>query len=447
MPVPGTMVRISCALVVAAGIAVSPAPALEFGFGGETEPVAGAPSIDLGGSAEFRLRGYPFLPYPGAPTVEARPAGRLDFSWSSPSAEAKIAVELDPGALAPDPGSLVDEAWLAAYFRAFELRGGLMRTVWGKGDGLHVLDVVDPVDYSDFVNADPRSSKIAQPAVRLDARFSDTGKLELLYVPLFSPHRTPTAGRWKPVEYTILSTILASPPYGSTEPLSDILVHPDADTLGRGQFGLRLTGTAGGIDLGAQYYRGFIREPSINLNPADFAANSGRIAVAYDPFHQIGIDSAFAVAGFAVRAEAALTLTPDVAGSDWLVRNRTFGWVLGADRDILGFGVNLQMMGTHLLDRAGITLPYDVDARTSPFTGVLALRLARSFSNERIVLETTGVWIAGTGEYMLRPRATFALPGEVSLVLAGAWFGGEFTGRFGQYRGNPYLEATLSVPF
>ncbi len=450
----GIFIPAAFALVSACFFSFGPAAiqagAQDFGFGAIDSTAAAdgqSGSLSVSGSAELRMRGYPDTADLLATSLELKPVGRIDFSYATKSVEAKLKLRLDPSALVANPASLLDEAWLSAFAGAFEIKAGLFRTTWGKGDSLHVLDVLDPTDYTDFINSDTKYSKIAQPTLKVDFRTSENGKLELAYLPIFRGNTIPQSGRWIPASLVTLATVLAYPPYNATLPLSQTLIFPGTDTLRWGQAGARLTDSLGGIDLGLQYYYGFLRDPVIDMNPVNFALNDKKIHVGYDRYHQIGADAAFVLAGFNFRAEAAFNMTDDVAGDNYLVHNRSVGWTAGVDRDILGFGVNLQTLGNWILSHDKITLPYDIEANTDELTNLLALRLSRSFFNEKLSLEATGVWLVGSEDFMVKPKVSYAFPGDLVVSAEGAWFDGAASGQFGQYKANKYIELAFTLPF
>ncbi len=49
-------------------------------------------------------------------------------------------------------GHIIDlrEAFIDLTFEKFDLRLGKQQIVWGKTDGVRVLDVVNPLDYKEF---------------------------------------------------------------------------------------------------------------------------------------------------------------------------------------------------------------------------------------------------------------------------------------------------------
>jgi hypothetical protein len=69
---------------------------------------------------------------------------------------------------------------------------GLQQIVWGQADGLRVLDVINPLDYREFILEDFLDSRRPLWTLRTDVPV-EKGFLQLLWVPYFAPGRLPTA--------------------------------------------------------------------------------------------------------------------------------------------------------------------------------------------------------------------------------------------------------------
>ena len=91
----------------------------------------------------------------------------------------------------------IDEAYVRAYFGAFDIEGGLRKLTWGKADSMGPLDVINPLDFSDFsAISDMMNLKIARPLVHLSYRFGSFSKIESVVIPAFEPARFAETGRW-----------------------------------------------------------------------------------------------------------------------------------------------------------------------------------------------------------------------------------------------------------
>jgi hypothetical protein len=73
-----------------------------------------------------------------------------------------------------------------------DLKLGLQQVVWGQSDGLRVLDVINPLDYREFILEDFIDSRRPLWLARADAPVGQ-GSLQLIWVPYFAPARLPAA--------------------------------------------------------------------------------------------------------------------------------------------------------------------------------------------------------------------------------------------------------------
>jgi hypothetical protein len=100
-------------------------------------------------------------------------SGKLNFTAETFRADAVINLKLAPGLVYYGKSSpvYIDEAYVRAYFGGFDIEGGLRKLTWGKADALGPLDVINPLDYSDFsvmsrAAGDPMILKTARPLIR-----------------------------------------------------------------------------------------------------------------------------------------------------------------------------------------------------------------------------------------------------------------------------------------
>ncbi len=382
---------------------------------------------------------------------------------------------------------------------SLELTAGLVKVVWGKGDSVRVLDVVNPQDFSDFINADLEDRKIPQGLVKLDWRTSQSGKLEALYVPFFQGHTLPLQGTWAPRAFTDLRTqvragfydgayqaaygvtlggllasaaasgnitvaaiagsaamptlqanaaAIASAQAGAQADalVDDLLLLPDTHALAWGQGGVRFTDSFAGVDFGLQYYTGFLRDPVYDADPARLAATR-HLAVDYNRYHQAGLDAAFVLADFNLRLEAAWHQSVDVPGTDPLVRNPFASAVAGLDRTFGELSVNLQAQGTWIQGLSGATGAYDAQKDADELTGLVAAQAAYGFANDRAELSLAGSVNAPDGDWVLIPRLALYPVDDVTLTVGGKWFGGDPEGQLGQYAANSFAEVKASYSF
>jgi hypothetical protein len=434
-------------------------------------------------------------------------SGKLNFTAGGSNAEAVINLRLNTKFNnsfsfnnAASPISF-DEAYLRAFYGSLTVEGGIRKLTWGKADSMGPLDVINPVDFSDFTSiTDLLNQKIGRPMVHASYAFGPFTKLEGVFLPWFEGHRFASDGRWAPAQmaryqdaYTGdiknafdgalsrfpaasgLSSILLSAleQYGTIDTDS---LYPDTDSLQYAQGGVRLTTTIGSSDIGLQYFTGNLFRPAvtigsfdefsralddilngINQSPPDIpdeAAlrdlfNKLDFEIAYNRYHQIGLDYAQVIGGFNLRSELAANITKDFSGNDGLVYNPAILWSLGFDRDLLwGINLNCQINESVRLmhHRVGADWRRDIEAGTEATSTRLTAILSRKFLRDELELNITGLWGIEDRDFFLIPALIWT-KGDLVLRLSGGVFGGSRKGELGQYRDNYFVKLGLTYAF
>lgn len=205
---------------------VALAGAQDFGFDAPADDAVDTGIAKTGTvfSGDLRFAGRAYLgTAPSADAAVVAPAAavvRADVNAAG--ADLGLALRLDPELLTANPVRVLDELSLKAYFGdSVELVAGLTKLSWGKADSLRVLDVVNPLDYSDFVNQPLEDRKIAQGLFDLTWRTGDSGKLEVAYLPFFEGDSFPLKGTWAPQAFTDLRTQVWNGFYSGANPTSN----------------------------------------------------------------------------------------------------------------------------------------------------------------------------------------------------------------------------------
>ena len=467
----------------------------------------GKPALSAEGSLSFSLLAFPFALADGDfADSTVLPEGRFSIKASGSKVDAMIGLRLDRNILGNRPASLLDEARLRIFLGRATVEGGLMRVSWGRADSLSVLDVINPRDLSDLTLREENDRKIAVPMLRLTESLGERASVELVYLPFFEGDRTATSGPWVPAKLaagkTALETAMAARLYNSYKAslwsaafapayaqamiatgndstasyaaaaaaadaqvaavdaslsakaaneaattLADPFSSPDTNRLDYGQAGFRLAAGLGGIDLGLQYFYGYLTTPAYDMNPASIAAAGGKIPLYWNRYHQIGADMATVLAGFNIRIEGGANLTEDMSGDDPLVYNPAFVWAAGFDRSLFaGIDINLQAMGKVRLFHDKITSPLDVEYGSDVTTTQVAVLLSRSFARETVKLEMLGLFGVEKLDCMIEPGIVFTT-GDAEIALRGRYFGGDTAGDLGQFHDSSYVELSATYKF
>ena len=243
-----------------------------------------AARLEWGGFVSTTMRSYIDPDDPGDSPLDTYPEIGLDLHYSADNSEAVANLRfhrnwLYDGSFAIDSGSftpivtedetpvevsaghqnvlwylqqMIDEAYLRLFYDHFDLQAGFLKEVWGTGDQSHVVDLLNPTDYYDYVNIDYIDRKLAEFMFKLNIPFGMNGLVEMVYVPTFTPDSSPIASRWTPQSVKEL------------ESFTNITPPEDKKSLEDGQAALRISGTAGGMDLAGTYYLGYLRQPGFS---------------------------------------------------------------------------------------------------------------------------------------------------------------------------------------
>lgn len=476
-----------------------------FGFGfddeaGESTSAGIAPSVTVSGEAKASILAHidELDSSSSRKAFNAGPlfTGKLGFDASAANAEASVNLNLD--AAESIPVSL-SEAWVRGYWGKLDLTAGIQKLTWGKADIEGPLDMINPIDYSDLTVIDQMDRKIARPLVHASWAAGSFTKVEAVFIPGFEPSRFDTDGRWKPNELSNFSSGIAAvvpaaiektltqmvglglinpmtDPAGFaatqasltssiTKSLTELEAEgvsgffPNTETIKYGQFGLRATTTIESHDMGLQYFTGNLRKPSVSVDSATaftldlekpekpkLVFDRNAISVSYDRYHQFGADWATVLAGFNLRAEAAINLTADLKGTDGAIANPAALWSIGFDRDIIA-GINVNAQGTgsvRLMHNKLGGAPDDCEAGKDLTSTRIMLRLSRKFFRDEVEFLVTGLWGIEDADWYVIPELNW-VRNSIALGVRAGFFGGNSDGELGQYKDNDY--ATLMIKY
>ena len=431
-----------CALIVAAGI---PVFGQDFGFAAEDEDAPGSSRsgisgwIDIGAAAPFASFGDP-----SAISLGDLAASRIEFSWDSGKFGATAALMVSKSRIASDPASLVDTAVLSYFGEKFWFEGGLMKLSWGRADSQGPLDVTNPLDLRDLTVSDPLERKIAMPMLRARYSLNQASALEAVFIPSFAGHRMALDGIWAPAALKSLA-VMVQPGKVLAAATEDLVPRT---TLNNFQAGARFSASLVSVDLGLQYFYGFLPTPAASVlikgPPGD---PNNDVSFSYNRYQQVGADFAFVAAGFSFRGEVAANLTGDLAGSDPEVYNPAIAYSLGFDRDLFGMAtLNLQYSGSYRINNGAIVAPLDIETGKPEFASTLTGMLTRSFFKDKVGLSLGGIWGLSSQDFLLMPKITFVSGDAEASVQAGI-FGGLSSGDLGQYAESSYLKVNLRYRF
>lgn len=313
---------------------------------------------------------------------------------------------------------------------------GKQQVVWGKADGLKVLDLVNPQSFREVILEDFDQSRIPLWTLNAERSLSDwkggDWSLQLLWIPDQTYHALPK----QDATYAFSSPrLVPHVPAGITAWLEDSerpdRVVQDSDS------GLRLTGFLGGWDLSLNYLYQYHNQPVLHQHFIPGPLPVVEITPRYHRTHVLGGTFSRAFGDWVLRGEAGyfnrFFLTNDTADADGVAKSAELSYVLGLDwSGIEDTFISGQLFQSWLPDhRVGFTRP-ELD---TSFTFLAR----REVWNETLTAEV--LWIVNTNDDdgLIRPRVSYALEDNREVWIGLDLFYGNRQGLFGQFDDNDRL--------
>ena len=429
--------------------------------------------LDISGNAQLGIR---FYPHKDIKQVTAMPSFALHLKYAGTNTELDSHLKLKPLTIKEYPWDVLDEFTMRAFLGDFVLSAGKMKVVWGRGDKLHVLDVFNANDFTDFIIPDYIDRRLGEPMVHLAYNAPIPLKLELAWAPTMTPDRIAEKGIWVPAQREQMQQTLinmVAPVIGLVpsqfKPIVMPLIEnvtgdflPNTKDIKYGQYGLRLTGSAGPTDMGFQYYYGHYKTPSLDAESMKKNVMKGNFehlpdCVYYDPLHIFGVDFGAAVAMFNFRSEFAYYMTYDFKGDDPAVHNNSIQWVLGFDVDIPlnNLNLNVQNIGSYTIGFNKVkdnhsNGMFDMDWNTSEKSTAnkLVVNISDSWLNERLSNSVTVMWGIENNDVIIMPNIKYKIKDEFYIEGKGCYFYAENKkSEFSHWKNNHFIQLSAEYHF
>ncbi len=349
--------------------------------------------------------------------------------------------ELDPGQPAQYELAMLNKRTYLGDNTEFELRElfidlfvgpaflkvGKQQIVWGKTDGLKLLDVVNPQNFREFVLDDFEDSRI--PLWSLMAEIP-LGKLtaQVIWIPDRTYHKLPAPGadfRFRVPEFSLN----VSDGFATTiQPIE----RPN-DFFGDSDLGLRLSTFWKGWDLTLNYLYHYYDIPVVTRFIETTPTRRIIVDQHYRRSHLTGLTFSNAFGDFTLRGESALSFnryfrTPDLTDHDGVKRAATLDYALGLD----WFGLDDMLVSTQLFQnwilRESVTPLYRerVDTRMS-------LLIERTFMNERLEVELLMLVGLNETDGFIRPKVVYEWKSNLNIWAGVDGFWGDHKDLIGQF--------------
>lgn len=313
-----------------------------------------------------------------------------------------------------------------------QLRLGKQQVVWGQADGLRLLDVVNPIDFREFILPDYDDSRIPLWMVNLEL-YLGAGDLQLLWIPDTSMHNLPGPG----------SSFEFTAPFTRIPEHIPFIVEPfdRPNDLGDSDFGIRFSTFRGGWDLAFNHLYRYDDFPYFEKK---LGADGLTLTPKFGRTHTLGASLSNAFGDFVLRTEVAFNtdkyLETNSLQDDSVGSTRELGYVLGLDwTGLTDTMISLQVFQSILLD--------DDDFVRDDTDTHLTLLARRYFMNESLLIKILWIYHQNEGDNLFRLSTTYDVTSELQLEAYVDMFSGNDDKLFGQFDDQDRYGLRLSYGF
>ena len=318
---------------------------------------------------------------------------------------------------------------------------GKQQIVWGKADGLKVLDIVNPQSFREFILDDFENSRIPLWTLNIERSFGDW-ELQFIWIPDQTYHALPKQSAT--YAFTSPELVPTAPPgvqvniEQANRPNNVFL---DSDV------GFRAATFWKGWDITFNYLYQYNNLPVLRQN---LAIQGGRpvvnITPEYERTHVFGTTFSNAFADWVVRGEFGYFTEHYFIGNNPLrnqgvVKSPELHYVLGLDWnapwDVL---LSMQLIQSWIIKDADQTTRDQLD---TTFTGLIR----RNFLYDTLTAEVLVIGNVNNGDGIIRPKISYEWQDNIKTWVGADIFYGDRKGVFGQFDENDRVVVGVEVSF
>jgi len=366
------------------------------------------------------------------------------------------------------------ECYLDYYSPDLDIRIGKQQVVWGRADGIKIMDVVCPTDQREYFLDRFADSRIPRWMLKVEYSPTLNGTLQFLFIPDFAtdfsaPPGSPFTYRVNELKGELIDALdMLSRIPGTHYTFTEVRDKP-GQSFENSSFGVRwLDILPNGLEYTLNYLHGYgnpggkIRIANFAFPPFSGAPPQGDWVLRFKyHFTELfgftftkGITTG-PLSGSSIRGEFAYihnnfnsTKTPDGLGG--IVRVDNYKYVLGLDKYIwtnwLFSFQFIQLITDREKDKGNRLLFGPTKEPLDQFQTILSLKIATDFMHERVKPDCLILY----GEYndwRVSPRINYELRDYLNISLGGNFFWGKKDQLFGEFRDNDEMYIEIQYGF
>ncbi len=318
----------------------------------------------------------------------------------------------------------------------FDLRLGQQQIIWGKTDGLRMLDIINPLDLREFILDDFLDSRIGLVAARLNyyTYLGDSEhEFEFVVIPdVKVAEVAPFGSRWGfalPALPAAITPVIQS---GSKPGWS----------VKNSEYGIAWRSNMDGWDLSLNWFYGWKDTPNLQKQ---LSGTTMLITPIYSRMHTVGGSFSNAFGPWVLRGEVAINLdervdTSGITATTSTSRQTTLNGAIGVDYTANNWTVSPQLFVRQFTG-------WSADILEDQTSGFVTLRIATDYLNEKLKPEVIGLYSWSDQSWMLRPKVSYEFSDAIKATAGVDLLGGDSSTFFGQFADNDRVYTEVEYSF
>lgn len=310
------------------------------------------------------------------------------------------------------------EAYIDIALGSSYLTIGKQQTVWGKADGLRIMDIVNPFNFREFIFDEFEDSRIPLWTVKADIPVSDID-IQLVWIPDNSSHDLPDPT----ARYALQQ------PLPLTTPVHIAALQRPTRFLADSDGGIRLSTFLEGWDITLNYLYHYDDFPvahgktiQTDSTPTLF------ITPVYERTHLLGTSFSNAFGSVTLRGEIGYFFGKYFSTTQGVIRSDQLMGVVGVDYSgISNTTLSAQVFQDWVVKRAPLATREQRETNVS-------LLLTRHFMNETLTAELIAVQNLDNGAGFSRAKVDYLLASNIKVWVGGEFIYGKKNSLLGQFR-------------
>lgn len=327
------------------------------------------------------------------------------------------------------------EAFLEYQGNIASIRFGKQTIVWGQADGIRLLDIINPLNFREFVLDEYDNSRIARTALTTTLPFSRGSELSLSILTEHAANRYPNGQ-----ERFALALLPDLPP---DTPIQISPLKEPGQSLSESDYALRYATFAGSWDISFNLYRHYSANPRVRIITAEEGL---QIHPTYERNTLIGGSANNAFGDFVFRSELVYNTIQYYQSNDpshnFSEESPELQYILGADYS----GLSDNLISAQWFQWR--TLEHQKSFTGNKIRNTLTLLWRRFYMNNSLTSEILHIQeLNNSQDGLLRSSLRYEVSGNI-LIKSGLdlFFGGS-EGLYGQFNNKDQITVGIEIGF